>query len=205
MCILVPTELEAKPLRELGLQVNLIGMGPVEAAIRAYSLLRENPRGPIILAGLGGAYPHSDLQIADLALANVEYFGDLGICSFLASEALKKEPAFTKELSLRHPLLEKVLAILEERGFQVALGGFVTVCCASRDPVRAELLATRHQGALIENMEGFAVARVARELERPLIEIRTVSNLLAEPTKPWEFERPLKRLAEALKWLKENL
>jgi len=200
MLILVPTELEAKPLRERGLQVALVGMGPVEAAVRASVLFQKYERGPVVLVGLGGAYPGSGLQIGELALANAEHFGDLGICSFYVSGGLEDLPC-EREYALHHPLLEKAAALLEEGGFPVALGSFVTVCCASRDPVRAKLLATRHGGALIENMEGFAVARVAREFSRPLIELRAVSNLLAEPERPWDFVRPLEHLAEALTWL----
>ncbi|NPB09542.1 MAG: futalosine hydrolase [Thermodesulfobacteria bacterium] len=204
MLILVPTALEARILQEMGLDVELVGMGPVEAAVRAFSILKECRYGPVVLTGIGGAYPDSGLEIGSLAVANVEFFGDLGVCYQLVEGDFTEGLDVEKSCSLRHPVLEKVLCLLEEEGFEVAFGPFVTVCCATRDPVRARFLATRHQGALVENMEGFAVARVAREMGVPLVEIRAVSNLLAEPERPWQIERALEEVGKVLRCLVER-
>ncbi len=204
MLLLVPTELEAVSLKKVGLSPRVIGMGPVEAALGAYEVFSKNPPGPVVLAGVGGAYPESGLGIADLALATVEYFGDLGICHHLLAGDFPETLPALKECSLRHPLLEKAALFLEE-AFEVECGPFVTVCCATRDPKRGELLALRHRGALIENMEGFSVALAARRCGFPLLELRAVSNLIAEPDAPWHLEEALERLGEALKWLQKCL
>ena len=204
MLILVPTELEARPLRERGLSVEITGMGPVEATLRATLLLSRHQQGPVVLAGIGGAYPGSGLEIGDLAVASCEFFGDLGLCYQLIetdfSEALEVE----KECPLHHPLVEKALALLEEEDITLTYGPFVTVCCATRDPVRAKFLATRHRGALVENMEGFAVARVTREFGLPLLELRAVSNLLTDPEAPWQIDLALNKVAEALLCLRKK-
>ncbi len=198
MLVLVPTELEARPLREKGLEVSIIGMGPVEAALRSVLLLQEHRRGPVVLTGIGGAYPRSGLEVGDLAVASCEFFGDLGVCYQFIETDFSEALPIDKECPLHHPLVEKALSILEEEDFEVNYGPFVTVCCATRDPVRAEFLATRYRGALVENMEGFAVARAAQEFGLPLFEIRAVSNLLTQPERPWQIEEALERVTEAL-------
>ncbi|WP_457756178.1 phosphorylase family protein [Thermodesulfatator indicus] len=205
MKILVPTEIEASRLRPKGLSPEIIGMGPVEAALGAYQALLNQNKGPVILAGIGGAYPDSQLKTGDIALASVEFFGDLGICYDIGFQPFSEKLPVKKECSLRHPLLEKALAILEDNGFSPECGPFVTVCCATRDISRAELLAIKHQNALIENMEGFSVALVAQKLGFPLIEIRAVSNLLTEPDSPWAIDTALEKLGEALLCLNQKL
>ncbi len=204
MLLLVPTELEAELLRKAGLSPQVIGMGPVEAALGACSIFQQGVSEPVVLAGIGGAYPESGLQIGDLALATVEYFGDLGICHYLIQGDFAETLPALKECSLRHPLLEKAALFLEEK-FKIECGPFVTVCCATRDPKRGEILAFRHRGALIENMEGFSVALAARKCQITLLELRAVSNLIAEPDAPWQIEKALEILGEALKWLEKRL
>ena len=204
MELLVPTEIEARILRELGLFPRVIGMGPVEAALTAYKALEE-ASGPVVLAGIGGAYPGSGLEVGDLALATCEYFGDFGACYERFTKDFAGHLPARKECSLRGPLLEKAALLLEEGGFGPACGPFVTVCCATRDPERGRVFALRHQGALIENMEGFAVARAAESLGLPLLELRAVSNLIAEPERPWEIEKALWRLGKALLFLQKAL
>ncbi len=199
--VLAPTEIEARPLRKMGLSVEIVGFGPVEATLNAYRLL-QGQRSPVFLVGLGGAYPGSGLKPGDLALATEEIYGDLAVCQ----EDLVREFApglpVKKVCPLVHPLMEKAALLLEEAGFDLELGPFVTVSCATRDPFRGEVLAFRYS-AILENMEGFAVARVAQEMDLHLIELRAVSNLIEDPGRPWEIEKALERLGEALRCLKK--
>ncbi|WP_456370119.1 futalosine hydrolase [Thermodesulfatator atlanticus] len=205
MLLLVPTEIEAKVLKKFGLEPVIIGMGPVEAAIAAYDKLNTQIEGPVILAGIGGAYPGSDLKIGDIALASVEFFGDFGTCHPSGFRPFSANLPAKREVSLRHPILEKALALLEEEGFSPECGSFVTVCCATYDTERGEILAIRHQNALIENMEGFSVALVAQKLSQPLLEIRAVSNLIENPKAGWKVALALEKLGEALVCLKKKL
>jgi futalosine hydrolase len=203
MLLLVPTELEAKPLREAGLSVEVIGFGPVEAALGAARVL-SGVEGAVFLVGIGGAYPETGLRPGQLALATMEFFGDLAACYADLEGPLHLHLPVNRCCDLRDPLLEKVFVLLKERGFQVEAGPFVTVCCVSRDPERGRRLALRHS-AILENMEGFAVALAAKERGIPLIELRAVSNLIEDLESPWEIEKALNQLKEALLWLKERL
>ena len=200
MLVLVPTEIEARPLRRLGLSIEIVGFGPVEAALNAYRLL-QGRKAPVFLVGLGGAYPGSGLKPGDLALATEEIYGDLAVCQEHLLRDFAPGLPVKKVCPLVHPLAEKAALLLEEAGFDLELGPFVTVSCATRDPFRGEILAFRYS-AIVENMEGFAVARVAQEMDLPLIELRAVSNLIEDPGRPWEIDKALKRLGEALRCLR---
>ncbi|WP_068668308.1 hypothetical protein [Thermosulfurimonas dismutans] len=203
MLILVPTELEAAPLRDLGLRMEIIGMGPVEAAVSAYEIFQQEKSQVAFLAGLAGAYPESGLSVGDLVLAIEEAFGDLAICYPERLGTFGKKLPVKNRLSLRSPYLEKAVCILEENEFHPEVGPLVTVCCATRDPERA-LLFGRRYAALAENMEGFGVALAAEKAGVTLIELRTISNLLEKPEDPWETERALSALKEALRCLSKN-
>ncbi len=200
MLILVPTELEAKPLREAGIQVEIVGLGPIEAAINTYRILQKKTE-PVFLVGLGGAYPASGLKLGDLALANKEIFGDFGVCRQDIETTFLNFPVH-QVCPLDHPFVEKIALLLEGIGFAVEIGAFVTVCCASHDPERGQRLALRYS-AIVENMEGFAVAMAAQVFRLPMIELRAISNLIEEPERPWEIEKALNQLKEALLCLKE--
>ena len=197
MLVLVPTEQEAAPLREAFPALEVIGVGPVEAALRTSEILRERQPSLILLCGLAGAYPATPLSLGDLVLASEEIFGDLGLC-FPVPPGFAPPVEF--RVSLRGPWLEKIQACLSEEGLEAAYGPLVTVCCTSRDPERARLLGHRY-AALAENMEGFAVARAARKAGVPLVELRAVSNLLENPEAPWDTRKALQTLQEALRCL----
>ncbi len=203
MLILVPTELEAQPLKARGLEVHVVGMGPVEAGLSALEILKKNTGTLVLLAGLAGAYPRSGLVPGDLVLASEEIFGDLAICGPFIRPFARGLPVRNR-IPLRSPYLEKAQVLLESLEEGVRVGPMVTVCCATRTRERAEILEIRH-GALAENMEGFAVARAAEKCGATLIEVRSVSNLLADPEAPWEKEKALESLAEALVCLRNGL
>ena len=203
MLVLVPTELEAEPLKGLPLEMVVIGMGPVEAGLTTLEVLRERRPPVVFLVGLAGAYPDTELAPGDLVVAAEEIFGDLALCLPDSLSPFSQDLPVVNRVSLRTPWLERILALLSEGSFEVECGPCVTVCCATRDPGRALLFRRRH-AALAENMEGFAVARATQRLGLSLVEIRSVSNLLENPEDPWETEKALARLREVLSWLARN-
>ncbi|QJA06492.1 futalosine hydrolase [Thermosulfurimonas marina] len=204
MLLLVPTETEASPLREAGIPLEIVGFGPVESALRAAEILSRQRPELAVLAGLAGAYPERGLAPGDLVVATEEVFGDLALCFPEGLRPLSRKLPQRERLSLRGPWLEKAITILEKEGQEVEAGPLVTVCCASRDVARARLLALRHR-ALAENMEGFGVALAAERAGVPLLELRAISNLLEKPEDPWEIEKALYALKEALLCLWRNL
>ncbi len=77
-------------------------------------------------------------------------------------------------------------------------GTVLTVSTVTGSADRAEELAARHPGALIEAMEGFGVAEAAVAQGVPVVEIRAVSN----PVGP--RDRSAWRIGDALKALTEG-
>ena len=74
----------------------------------------------------------------------------------------------------------------------------LTVAGASATPERAADLHARHT-ALLENMEGFALALACLRCGLPFLEVRTVSNRVgARPPRDWDLDRALAALGRAL-------
>ena len=74
----------------------------------------------------------------------------------------------------------------------------LTVAGASATPERAAELFARH-AALLENMEGFALALTCLRCGLPFLELRTVSNRVgSRPPRDWDLDGALAALGEAL-------
>lgn len=193
--VLVPSELEASYLADLPLELHVIGIGPVDAALSAYQIFLERKPSIAFLTGFAGAYPKSELKIGDVIVATCEKFVDFG---------RKYETHFTPlpdgipawdYCPLTHVFTEKLIYILELNGFEPQGGPLATVCSASYDLQRARFIEEKFQ-VLAENMEGFGVGRAARKAKVFLLELRVISNLLSQPEKEWDFEKAGKRLRE---------
>ncbi len=164
------------------------GIGAVSAAFNLTRLLERIAPQALIVFGCGGSYPTSGLQNGDLALATSELFGDLGTASEggfvpLAELGISAQPGapklFEQLLFLNDKYYTAALACLREAPelsqFKISLGPFVTVNTVSGTEVLCRELEAR-SGGLCENMEGAALAQVAREYSIPLLEVRGISN-----------------------------
>jgi futalosine hydrolase len=191
--ICVATEFESSLLRDYfrdidGARIIETGIGPVNAAHGVTVSVLQEPPTAIISCGVGGAYPSSGLQVGDVVAADEEIYGDLGAQSptgFLSMRALgfpvvAGPPPLFDELPMQLFPAEKRVR-------------FVTVStCTGTEAVAREIEA-RTRGA-IENMEGAAIAHVARLHGISVGEVRGVSNIVTNRDKSkWR----LKDAAEA--------
>jgi len=156
------------------------GIGPVTMAIQLSRLLHQYTPESIFLFGCGGCYPGRGLNIGDLALANREIYGDLGVETadgFLPMEALKLPedkhiaPAVQQQFDMNQDLLSWAQECLPA----ALVGSFVTVNCCSGTPELSQALGQRWEG-ICENMEGAAAAQACEQLSIPLLELRGISN-----------------------------
>ena len=173
------TELEGSMLRDRlsarpDLALICTGFGPVNAA-HAVTLFfaRERPKG-IVACGVGGAYPHSGLQLGDVVCAETEFYGDLGATS----------PAgFFDMEALGFPVVEAPVLLYNTLPMQVfpttRRAKFVTVTSMTGTDDAARALEARTGGA-VENMEGAAVAHVAHLHGIPVGEVRGISNIVGD-------------------------
>lgn len=203
--ILVASSIEYDYLKDLSKEIFQIGCGIVEAGLGSFEILSKNPCCKlVVLAGIGGAYPGSGLLPGDIALAYREIWVDFGrrYKTHYTDLPTGVTSCSIEKLSLRYT--EKAFSVLLEKGFRVEAGNFATVCACSYDKKIAEFFFKRFE-VIVENMEGFAVARVCQKLGIPLIEVRAISNIIAENRAFWKVDKALKALKEALRCLLKNL
>jgi futalosine hydrolase len=169
LVVCVATELEGALLRP-HLPVLCTGVGAVNAAYTLTRFLDRTGAKAIVVCGIGGAYPGSNLAIGTVVCAETECYGDLGAGSptgFLDMQALgfplisRPSPLYNIFPLQLHPNARRV--------------PFVTVNTCSGDDATALALAAR-TGGCVENMEGAAIAHVATLFGIPVGEIRGISN-----------------------------
>jgi nucleoside phosphorylase len=105
------------------------------------------------------------------------------------------------ELEARHPMpaeeLPEGLEVFEAgRGF--CTGGFVTVF----EPRTEDMLGAKKEGALVEEMEGYAVARAGLAFGKGLASLRAISNRAGNrDVETWDWTGAFATLREVIKAL----
>jgi len=187
------------------------GIGKVNAAHAATLMFtRFNPEA-LVAFGIGGAYPSSGARVGDIAIAKEEIAGDEGV---LTQEGFRDTeyigiPLVTTATQVMYttfpasePLLHRSLQSLEAHRASdqctLHIGSFVTLSTCTGTLARARELEERYQG-LCENMEGAAVAQVAKLHAVPWIEVRGISNIVeARDLKKWDIPRAANAVQQAV-------
>lgn len=164
----------------------ITGVGPINAALAMGICLTTLPSiDAVINTGLAGSFDLDVLPLGTLAVITEEIFPEYGRNDgrHVANQALpfpmwqkKKDPVFHKiQLPAHtHPCIFPLPAHLPRVSS-------LTVCGVTEgEERRASLFAA--YGALLENMEGFAVALACARHHVPCIEIRVVSNKVGGTT-----------------------
>ena len=174
LVVCAATELESSALQgslPSGVSLLVTGVGAVNAACALTRFLEREGARAVVVCGIGGAYPGSGLAVGDVVWAESECYGDLGAASpqgFLDMQAMGF-PGIGGEA----PVYNVFPVELRRAGRKWVR--FVTVNTCTGDDVTARALATRTGGA-VENMEGAAIAHVARLYGIPCGEVRGISN-----------------------------
>jgi futalosine hydrolase len=169
------------------------GVGPVNAAFGLTRFLSEDPVRGVVVCGVGGAYPGSQLDVGDVVCADSETYGDLGADSpdgFLDMQALHF-PVIPGE----QPLFNRLPLDLFPAKRRVP---FVTCTTCTGTAAQAEILVRRTGGA-VESMEGAAIVHVARLMGVAVGEVRGISNTVGNR------DRGAWRLKEAAKAARTTL
>ncbi len=203
LLVLVPSELEKEALEGLPLEIEVVGVGPVDSALNAHAVFLNKKPTLAFLTGFAGAYPNSELRVGDVVVGTCERHADLGRAYPTHLVPLPEALGVKDYCPLAHVFTEKLIYLLELNGFYPQAGPLATVCSATYDVRRAKAIEERFQ-VLAENMEGFGVARAARKAKVPLLEVRIISNFLAKPEEPWDLEKAKKRLHEVWECIVQN-
>jgi len=184
--VVAATELECSLLKDR-VRTVVTGVGQVNVAHALTLAIEQQRPSGIIVVGIGGAYPGSGLSIGDVACAESETYGDLGV------ETPDGFLELTEFLRSSYPL-QLFPAPRRAR--------FVTVSTCTGTDELSTRIQTRTQGS-VESMEGAAAAQIAARYGIPMGEIRGISNLTGRRDRAsWKVKEAAHAAqSELLAWL----
>lgn len=175
-----------------GYEVVAVGAGPVAAAVQGMFALTAtcavDGRRPhlVVCAGIGGGFAPA-APVGALAVADSIVAADLGVRTADGFTSMA-ELGFGR--TVHHPPRELSRTVAGALG--AAYGPALTVGTVTGTAERAAELAALHPGAVVEGMEGFAVAEAAAFHDLPVLEVRGISNAVGPR------DRAAWRIGEAL-------
>lgn len=154
-----------------------VGTGVVSAALGLAGFASSIGVNRAIMIGSAGALPGSGLDVGDLAVASSEVLSELGVCvgSGIGDGKSLALPGLIQEIPLDPDLAER-LRDSASQDASPSLGSFLSVVGVSANVDQAEERALRFH-ALVENMEGYALALAGQRFNIPVGEVRGVSNM----------------------------
>lgn len=177
------------------------GAGCVETVLTLSRYLsRQTPTkiSRVVHVGVAGAYCESGLRPLDVCIATNEIFADFGVAFGDTIDDLTFLGCPAKTIRMDESLLNKATQFFEKQGTKFSSGNFLTVNSVSGTALRGAFLQKKHS-ALCENMEGFAVARVCLEFHIPCLEVRCISNMVADRNvQSWPIDDACTKLAKSL-------
>jgi futalosine hydrolase len=186
----------------------LAGAGTVNTAGALGAVIPAlRPRG-VVLCGCGGAFSGWGLINGDVVFATEEIAPQLGVEPDRKGDPVTPLPFLPNRIqlddALAHRGREALLGNDPFSGVSVQSGPFVTVSTVTASPSTGEGY-RRLYGAIVENMEGFAAARLCQRYAVPLLEVRSVSNMVgARDRSKWNLDLAFKRAQEAVLTLLEK-
>ena len=177
--MLVPTRAEADGLELDGPAVELCGFGLAAAGVHAAVAIARHRPQRVVLAGLAGTYDTSQAPLGSAIRAGRVRCVGIGAGGLSAAQL-----GFAQSDDVK----------LAEEG-PLAL----SVARASDSPAEAAKRAAAHPGALVEEMEGYAVALAAMEAGVPCLMARGISNRAGERDRTlWQVSPALAAVREAV-------
>lgn len=164
------------------------GIGKTNAGHALTTVLERIQAGGVLGFGVAGAYSGRGPGIAEVAIADVEHYGDEGAVTptgWISCEALgiplldSERGRYFNEFPIDPELVSSARSVLGRHGISAHVGPFVTVSCCSGTTDRGNELARRF-GAMCETMEGAAYAHIATLYGLPFQEVRGISNVVED-------------------------
>ena len=174
------------------------GIGKVNAAAAAAVMIDRYQPQMVINTGCAGAYIGSGLSIGNLVVASEEVLADDGVAVAAGWKDLHYMNIPSVEqggltcynlLPLSRHASEKAMRLADYYGVLLMRGRSATVSTCSGNRERGAELSNRWN-AVIENMEGAAVAQVCLRCGIDCLEIRGISNMVEDrDLKKWNIPR----------------
>ncbi|MBP1904038.1 futalosine hydrolase [Paenibacillus turicensis] len=211
--IMVAVEAEREMLLDVAnprvqIDVQLAGVGPIAAATNTAIQLTKQRYDLVISAGIGGGF-NSKAHIGDLVIANTIISGDLGAQSEDGFLSLDKLGFGTNCISTPEGLATRIYNALSASSSletRVHIGDIITLSTATGTLATAQQLANRYPNVYAEAMEGFGVAYAAHNAGIPVIELRSISNMVGPRQRDkWDIPTALRTLKQICSILPEVL
>ena len=171
----------------------------VSAALALGGFLATGEVDQMIMVGSAGAFPGSDLDVGDVAIASSETLAELGVCAArgVGDAAALNLTGLEQTIFLDERLAQDVLRAAEGP-FRARIGPFLSVVGVSDSEEQAAARAVRFQ-PLVENMEGYALALAGQRAGIAVAEVRGVSNRAGVRDKStWNLDLANERAQEAV-------
>lgn len=181
------------------------GVGSAIAAAQTARALAAGHYGLVISAGIGGGFA-GRAAVGTLVIASEIVAADLGAETPEGFCSVDELGFGSARVQIAGELAGKLTDKLSEGGAVVCLGPVLTVSTVTGTSGSAKQLADRIPGAAAEAMEGYGVAVAAQLYGVPVLEIRSISNLVGPRDRAaWRIGDALESLQLASSILPEVL
>ncbi|WP_202078262.1 futalosine hydrolase [Caldalkalibacillus salinus] len=177
--------------------VQLSGVGVAEAAARtAFQLAQNKPYDLVINAGIAGGFARS-VHIGDIAIADRIIAADLGAETPQGFISVDELGFGSATISVDAIVRQQIVQALKQKGLNVTSGPVLSVSTVTGTEQTATALTHRITGAVAEAMEGFGVASAAQQCNIPVLEVRTISNVVGDRDRAsWRIPEALEKLEQ---------
>lgn len=208
--IMTAVEAERQMLLEITntapqIDVQIAGVGPIAAATNTAMQLTKQSYDLVISAGIGGGFK-GKAKIGDLVIASTIISGDLGAQSEDGFLSLDKLGFGTNYIATSESITTRIYNALSSPETGVHIGDIITLSTATGTLTTTQQLVERYPHAYAEAMEGFGVAYAANQAGIPVIELRTISNMVGPRQRDlWDIPAALHTLKQTCSILPEVL
>ncbi|GAB4265358.1 futalosine hydrolase [Thermincola ferriacetica] len=177
--------------------VCLAGVGPAAAAANTARILATAEYDLVVSAGIGGGFP-GRAEIGSLVVANEIVAADLGAATPNGFMSLDELGFGCTRVQADHRLVNRLTEALLAANLPASAAPILTVSTVTGTAESAAEMAARVPGATAEAMEGYGVAVAALARGLPVLEIRSVSNLVGPRDRSaWRIKEALTVLETA--------
>lgn len=185
--------------------VLVAGVGSLYAAISTMEEMMRHRYDVLLNLGIAGSFS-SRAEVGSVVIANEMIAADWGAESpegFLEYEQLGFG---CQRIESDSGWREKIVHTLRREEIPFTVGPILTVNTTTGTEQTANQLLHRFPQAVAEGMEGFGVAAVAKHMRIPVLEIRTISNIVGpRDRQSWRMKEALERLTQLGSILQEVL
>ncbi|WP_209123755.1 futalosine hydrolase [Alkalihalobacillus sp. BA299] len=210
--ILIITSVEAEKEAILrGLQrvnpfdVVVSGVGIAAAAAKTAIQLANQKYELVINAGIAGGFVGL-AEVGSIVVATEVIAADFGTETLDGFSSIDELGFGTNRYNVDNNLVLNVAKALSNAGQEVTTGPILSVSTVTGTAETTLELIRRVPGATAEAMEGFGVATAAKQFVVPMLEIRTISNVVGPRDRnSWRMKEALQKLQEVSSILQEVL